>query len=185
MWEQERWKLRNKWISFFKQYYLQGRGVFCTLSPCLLQISWETQADGLRSMQEDARIYRAAPVVQSARWLICHRPYPSGSVNSHHPFLSIRKCWAAQPRHQVCLAVVLLLKCFMFWSTIRSPFGWFFSLLLSTCNKQLQVVLSWYLAKINDLGNRILPVHLTVQNKIINTWDKINKSTKLQGGYSR
>lgn len=41
--------------------------------------------------------------------------------------------------------------------------------LLSTFNKQLQVVLSCCLAKINDLGNGILPVQLTVQNKIINT----------------
>lgn len=32
---------------------------------CLVQISWETQANWLRTMQEDARIYRATSMVQS------------------------------------------------------------------------------------------------------------------------
>ena len=185
MWEQEWWKLRNKWISFIKQYYLQGCGVFCTLYPCLVQISWETQAKWLRTMQEDARIYRAISIVQSPQRLIYYRAYLSGSANSHHPFLSSVKRWTAQPGCQVCFTMVLLLKCFMFCSTIRLPFGWFFfPPLLSTFNKQLQVVLSCYLVKINDLGNWILAEQLTVQNKIINTWDKMNKSTKLLGGYS-
>lgn len=86
MWEQEWWKLRNKWISFVKQYYLQGCGVFCTLSPCLVQSSWETQAEWLRTMQEDARIYRAISIMQSPQRLIYYRAYLSQSANSHHPF---------------------------------------------------------------------------------------------------
>lgn len=56
------------------------------LSPCLVQISWETQAEWLRTMQEDARIYKAISIVQSPQRLIYYRAYLSGSANSHHPF---------------------------------------------------------------------------------------------------
>lgn len=40
-------------------------GVVCTLSPCLLQVSWEIHMDGSRSMQEEATISEATSVVQS------------------------------------------------------------------------------------------------------------------------
>ena len=136
--------------------------MFCTLSPCLVEISWETEADELRAVQEDARIYRAACMVRCPRRLIYCRAYLLESVSCRHPVLPGMKCWTAQTGHQVCFTMVLLLKCFMCCSTVRLPFGWFFSPLLSTFNKQLQVVLSCYLAKINGLGDWILPVQLTV-----------------------
>lgn len=157
IWQQEQWKQRNKWISFFKQYYLQG---CCTLSPCLVQISWEAQADWLRAMQEDTST-RPLP------W--CNFPDNYFTVGFTTWDLSI-PIFLFHPAWSVGLLsqdARLALQWFCYWSILCSVLQLGCplddsSLLFSTFSKQPQLVLSCYLVKINGLGNGILPVQLTV-----------------------